>query len=255
LIEEVFMNIKKILIALSLIALPACAPQQSAIVLGGTNDGFSYTPSPTPGVAPDPALLEKVDIDGFIENASDYGLTGTTGATSVSFDKEKLELVLYLPMPGNIFFSIPQIGIPNHPDIIVGTEFDAVGTLRLKIRIPVKYVLKGINLKDGARLPSGEALPPTPAGSGELPGLAIEFPSQKLFLYIGVNSLGAYITLPDNVAHPLIPNITAKIKNKQKDIVGYLTYVSPKNGFQPGLFLGTRVPPKFAKFLEDYLGL
>lgn len=246
------MNLKKLAIGLLLVTLPACAPQQSSTtVTGGGNDGFSYTP---PTTTPDKALLEKVDLDGVIEESSN-SLTGQNGISSIAFDKEKMELVLYLPMPGSIFFTIPQSGVPNHPDIIISTEFDVSGTLRLKIRIPIKYVLMGINLKDGARLPSGEALPPTPAGSGELPGLALEFPSQKVYLYIGVNSLGAFITLPDNIAHLFIPNITAKIKNKQKDLIGYLTYVSPKNGFPPGLFLGTRVPPKFAKFLEDYLGL
>ncbi len=248
------MKLKTLALYTLLIVLPACAPKMdSSSQASGTNDGLGNLPGTH---VPDPALLEKVDINGMLEESSgSSGVFGAGGKMSLAFDKEKLELIVYINMPGSIMFWIPEAPLPSHPDIFVGTEFDGEGNLRVKFRIPVKYVLLGAQLKDGATLPSGEKLPPTPAGSGELPGLAIEMTSQRLYLYIGVNSLGAYVVLPQDIAHPLIPNITAKVKNKEKEIVGYLTYVSPKNGHRPGLFLGTRVPPKFAKFLEDYLGL
>ena len=248
------MNLKKLALYTLIVVLPACAPKMdSSSTAPATDDGQGQTPSAHVG---DPALLEKVDINGLLEDdASASRLFGNTGKMNLAFDKAKLELIVYINMPGSIMFWIPEAPLPNHPDIFVGTEFDGEGNLRVKFRIPVKYILMGANLKDGATLPSGEKLPPTPAGSGELPGLAIEMSSQRLYLYIGVNSLGAYVVLPQDIAHPLIPNITFKVKNKEKDVVGYLTYVSPKNGYRPGLFLGTRVPPKFAKFLEDYLGL
>lgn len=247
------MNLKKLALYTLIVVLPACAPKMdNSSSAPGTNDGQDNTPAHVG----DPALLEKVDINGMMEDdASASSLFGNTGKMNLAFDKEKLELIVYINMPGSIMFWIPEAPLPSHPDIFVGTEFDGEGNLRVKFRIPVKYILLGANLKDGATLPSGEKLPPTPAGSGELPGLAIEMTSQRLYLYIGVNSLGAYVVLPQDIAHPLIPNITFKVKNKEKEIVGYLTYVSPKNGYRPGLFLGTRVPPKFAKFLEDYLGL
>lgn len=248
------MKLKNLALYALIVVLPACAQQlDSSSSASGINDGQGNTPAAHVG---DPALLEKVDINGMLEDdTSASSLLGTTGKMNLAFNKEKLELLVYINLPGSVMFWIPEAPLPSHPDIFVGTEFDGEGNLRVKFRIPVKYILLGANLKDGATLPSGEKLPPTPAGSGELPGLAIEMTSQRLYLYIGVNSLGAYVVLPQDIAHPLVPNITFKVKNKEKEIVGYLTYVSPKNGYRPGLFLGTRVPPKFAKFLEDYLGL
>lgn len=248
------MKMNTLALCTALIMFAACAPKLTSTSSGSDiNDGQGNPPATH---TPDPALLEKVDINGMLEESSESsGIFGAGGKMSLAFDKAKLELIVFINMPGSIMFWIPEAPLPSHPDIFVGTEFDGEGNLRVKFRIPVRYVLAGANLKDGATLPSGEKLPPTPAGSGELPGLAIEMTSQRLYLYIGVNSLGAYVILPQDIAHPLIPNITAKVKNKEKEIVGYLTYVSPKNGHRPGLFLGTRVPPKFAKFLEDYLGL
>ena len=114
------MNLRKLAICMFLIVLPACAPQQSSSVASSGNDGLNYTPTPPPNKA----LLEKVDMDGVIEESSN-SLTGQNGISSIAFDKEKMELVLYLPMPGSVFFTIPPTGTPNHPDIIISTEVDA----------------------------------------------------------------------------------------------------------------------------------
>lgn len=244
-------NFKSLILVAAMMALPACAPSNDSPSSSG-QDGFNYQPG-----IDDPAkkeLLEKVEFDGVIEEST-ASITGTNGKTSLLFDKNRMLLIVLMPLPSNVMMYMPPTPIGGKGDIIASTEFDEEGNLRVRVEIPIKYVLGGINLTENAKLPSGEKLPPTPAGSGELPALRLEFPSHRLYLYIGVNALAVYITLPSDIVPGWLPNITAKIKNKQKDIVGYLTYVSPKFGYAPGLFLGTRVPPKYAKFLEDYLGL
>ncbi len=244
----------RFLIATVLIAslgLTACAPKSESPSNSG-QDGFGYQPG-----IDDPAdreLLEKVEFDGVISEST-ASITGTNGKTSLLFDKARMLLIVLMPLPSNVMMYMSPTPVGGNGEIIASTEFDEEGNLRIRVEIPIKYVLGGINLTENARLPSGEKLPPTPAGSGELPALRLEFPSHRLYLYIGVNAIGVYATLPHDIVPGWLPNITAKIRNKEKDIVGYLTYVSPKFGHSPGLFLGTRVPPKYAKFLEDYLGL
>lgn len=244
-------NVRNVFLLTAMMALFACAPSSEQPVSSG-QDGFNYQPG-----IDDPAkkeLLEKVEFDGVIAEST-ASITGTNGKTSLLFDKNRMMLIILMPLPSSIMMYMPPTPIGGKGDIIASTEFDEEGNLRVRVEIPIQYVLGGINLTENAKLPSGEKLPPTPAGSGELPALRLEFPSHRFYLYIGVNALGVYTTLPSDILPGWLPNITSKIKNKEKDIVGYLTYVSPKFGHPPGLFLGTRVPPKYAKFLEDYLGL
>jgi len=110
-----------------------------------------------------------------------------------------------------------------------------------------------------SRLPNGDPLPAMPAGQGELPSLGLSFPQNgntQVTVYIGINALGLYVTLPENAALPLPINITIPLKNKDKTkTFGFLTYVNAKNGYPPGLFLSTGVPNEVARVLEDYFGL
>ena len=163
-----------------------------------------------------------------------------------------------IPMPNGLIFS-PTGSFVNNPDIRFSPMFDSTGRMKLAVRVPVKYILRGVTEINPTRLPSGEALPAMPAGKDELPSLALQFPQNnniQLNLYIGINALALYMSLPSSSSLPVPFNITFPIKNKAKTVTsGYLTYVTAKNGYASGIFVSTIIPPSVARILEDHFHL
>ncbi|MFN3697624.1 MAG: hypothetical protein ACK4VO_09290 [Pseudobdellovibrio sp.] len=222
---------------------------------GNNNDqsGGSVTPIANP--------IDQIDLKSRVDDSGNTlsKLGGMNGALTFDFDKTRGEFIIMIPMPNGLVFT-PSGGFKNYPDITFGPIFDATtGKVKVAVRIPVKYVLKGINTIPAARLPNGDSLPAMPAGQGELPSLGLSFPQNgntQVFIYIGINALGLYVTLPDSAALPLPINITVPVKNKDKSkTYGFLTYVNAKSGHPPGLFVSTGVPNEVARVLEDYFGL
>lgn len=213
------------------------------------NSGNSDTTTPS-------APIDTVDLKGRVEDSK--GMLGFNGALAFDFDKVRGEFIIMVPMPSSMVFT-PSGAFKNYPDIKFGPIFDATGKMKMAIRIPIKYVLKGVNQIDPAKLPSGEDLPAMPAGQNELPSLGLNFPLNdniQMHLYIGVNALGFYLTLPNQASLPLPFNLTLPIKNKDKTKTnGYLTYVTAKNGHAAGIFVSTLIPANVARILEDYFHL
>lgn len=221
---------------------------------GQSGQGSTETPE-TPTTPSNPSI-DSVDMKSRVDDSSNK--MGFNGALAIDIDKSRGEFVIMLPMPSGVVFT-PSGTFNKYPDISFTPVFDGTGKMKMAVRVPIKYVLKGITTVPATRLPNGDPLPAMPAGQSELPALALTFPSHndtKINLYIGINAFGLYMTLPDKAALPLPINITLPIKNADKSkTYGYLTYVNAKNGHQPGLFISGAVPPEFARILEDHFGL
>ena len=226
----------------------------SKVEQGQSGQGSTETPE-TPTTPSNPSI-DSVDMKSRVDDSSNK--MGFNGALAIDIDKSRGEFVIMLPMPSGVVFT-PSGTFNKYPDISFTPVFDGTGKMKMAVRVPIKYVLKGITTVPATRLPNGDPLPAMPAGQSELPALALTFPSHndtKINLYIGISAFGLYMTLPDKAALPLPINITLPIKNADKSkTYGYLTYVNAKNGHQPGLFISGAVPPEFARILEDHFGL
>ena len=247
-------TLKTLTVMATLTATMACAPkgfqtQASSSAADQTQSGQGTTTNP-PAVT-----IDDVQMKSLVEDSNNQ--SGLGGSLAFDFDKVRGEFIIMVPLPTGILFT-PSGSFTNYPDITFGPIFDATGKMKVAVRVPVKYVIKGLAFGDPARLPNGDPLPAMPAGQGELPGLALNFPANntQVHLYIGINALGLFVTLPSNSALPIPFNFTLPLKSQDKTrTFGYLTYVTAKNGFPPGLFISTGVPASFARILEDYFHL
>ncbi len=249
-------NQMKVLIAiLAATVLTNCSPKafQAGVssVTGNENGGQSIgsAPSTTPTSKP----IDTVDMQGLVESTQ---APSYNKALTFDFDKKRGEFIIMIPFPSGVFFS-PSGSFPSHPDITYGPAMDAQGAEKLAVRIPIKYIIKGVSLLPTARLPNGDILPRMPQGYGELPSLALSFPSQnnmQVSLYLGVNAVGLFVTLPENIAIPFGFSFPVKSADKTKTF-GFLTYVPPKGIYPPGMFVSSIIPANVSRILEDYFHL
>lgn len=210
------------------------------------------TPGSTPAVTA-PAI-DSVQMKSYVEDNTN----GFNGALAFDLDKARGEFIIMVPLPAGMIFT-PSGSFTNYPDITFGPIFDAQGRMKIAVRVPVRYVLKGVQFGSPARLPNGDPLPAMPAGQGELPGLALTFPQNntQITLYIGINALGLFASLPQGSALDKMPfGFTLPLKSQDKTrTFGYLTFVPKKGTYDPGLFISTGVPASMARILEDYFKL
>lgn len=246
-----------LILILAAMVLTNCSPKgfQAAGVststsIGGNNGGLGGGVIPPVDNVTKP--IDTVNMQGMVEStqASSFNKTLT-----FDLDKVKGEFIIMIPFPAGFQFS-PSGSFSKYPDIHFGPAMDLNGNMKLAVRIPVKYIVKGINFLPAARLPNGDALPMMPSGYGELPSLALSFPANgtELSLYIGVNAVGLFVTLPENIAIPFGFTFPVKSADKSKTY-GFLSYVPPKGMYAPGMFVSTIVPPNVSRILEDYFKL
>lgn len=211
----------------------------------GNNNGDDYGNNPSP--------LDSLDLQGKVDgNDSTFG-----GALSFDFDKVTGEFIIMIPMPSGIPV-LPSGSFSKYPDITFSAIFDATGKLKMGVRIPIKYIIKGMGTLPAARLPNGNSLQSYMAsGNSELPSLGLSFPAHnnmEMYLYVGVNAIGLYVTLPTNAALPM--GVTLPIRNKDKTkTYGLLSYVPAKASYAPGLFVSAVIPASVSRILEDYFKL
>lgn len=249
-------KIYSLVLLVPIMTLMSCAKgqlesQSNLSSLTGGNTGSSITPPTT--ATPD---ISSLDLKGQVVDGSN--VLGSNGSLALDFDKTKGEFIIMVPMPSGMIFGATG-SFSQHSDIRFSPVYDATGKMKMAVRVPVHYVIKGLNTVQPTTLPSGEALPAMPAGLNELPSLGLSFPLQnnvKLHLYVGVNALGLFMTIPQDTHFQLPINITVPVKTKDKSkTLGYVTYVSPKNNFEGGLFVSTTIPATVARVLEDYFKL
>ena len=205
----------------------------------GSQDGLSAPLTSQP-------ISDKIDVSSFISGGS-YDKLQT-----VALDRVKKDLLLRMPLGTNIFITTGSGSVSTrYPDITFETEMSADGTAYITLRIPLKYVLRGVTGINPQRLPNGDPLPMIP--SGELPSLGFTINNQnkvKLYVYLGVDIVGLYVESPFN---PYI-GITVPIKNQAgTKYVGYFSTVPAKSTFQGGFFLSFQLPPDLATLLDKYI--
>ncbi len=219
-----------------------------ALTASKTNGATTTSPDTT-GLPVDP--IAHLDFKGRVESSD-----STNDALAFDFDKTRGEFIIMIPMPSGILFS-PSGSFSMYPDITFSPLIDSSGRMKFAVRVPIKYVIKGATSLPPSRLPNGDDLPAMPAGYRELPSLGLSFPQQnntQITLYIGVNAVGLFVSLPNNTALPF--GFTLPIKNSDKTrTLGFLSYVPKKGTFTPGLFVSSLVPPNMARILEDYFHL
>ncbi len=241
---------------LAVVTLTNCSPNgfssSSFTPSSNSNNSFDSGGGTSPSTNPAADAVAKLDLQGQVDsNNATFG-----NALTFDFDKVRGEFIVMIPMPSGVFFT-PVGSFSKYPDITFSPLIDATGKMKFAVRIPVKYIVKGAAFLPPAALPNGDTLPAMPQGYGELPSLAISFPQQnntQVSLYMGVNAIGLYVTLPTNAALPIGFTIPVKSKDKTKTF-GYLTYVPAKGAFAPGLFVSSIIPPAVSKVLEDYFKL
>ena len=248
--ERGFMKtqIKLSVLLVSLVFLTNCSKGQIQHSLLGNNPNTANDGQggviPTPGIDP----VSQLDFKGRVESSD-----ANNNALAFDFDKTRGEFIIMIPMPSGMLFT-PSGSFNSRPDITFSPIIDSTGRMKFAVRVPVKYILKGATFLPPASLPNGDPLPAMPAGYGELPSLALSFPQHnntQITLYIGINAVGLFITLPDKLAIPFGFQLPIKNSDKSKTF-GYMSYVPKKVDFAPGLFISTLIPPSMARILEDH---
>ncbi|MBC7420528.1 MAG: hypothetical protein H7328_07335 [Bdellovibrio sp.] len=223
--------------------------QASTSFDSGNNGGLDNPTNPNQPAA-DP--LTKIDLKGRVDSDN----SSYSKALAFDFDKIRGEFIIMVPFPSGVMFT-PAGSFSKYPDITFSPIIDAEGRMKFAVRIPVKYIIKGSGFLPPTSLPNGDALPAMPQGYGELPSLGLNFPAHdntQVTLYIGVNAVGLFVTLPPKAALPFKFSFPIKNADKSKTF-GYLSYVPAKGTYPPGMFVSTIIPPSVSRILEDYFHL
>lgn len=228
--------------------------------LGCTKGGFSTNLSgsntdSSSGNGGLSAPLNQQPVPQSIDISSSISTGTYSGLQSISIDRNAKAIILRVPLGPNIFITVSNGEVAQYPGVTYTTEVDANGTAYLTLRVPLKYVLHGVNGIDPLKLPNGDPLPMIP--SGELPGLGLSIDTKnnvKLYVYIGVDAVGVYVETPMDVGIPF--TFTVPVKNKDKtEVVGYFSMIPPKpNGAaQGGFFLSFQLPAQVSALLDKYV--
>lgn len=177
-----------------------------------------------------------------------------SGVQVISIDKTTKELVLGLPMPANPYLDGATIDfpIPELPGAHVALEPIATGGSTLVLRVPLKDLIKGVDLGDPQKLPNGDPLPAVPSGS--LPEVAVQLTNLgkdiKATIYAGVNQLGVFVNTPFN---PYI-RMTLPIRNEDGTKTwGYFSSIPAKLNNDGGFFISVHIPDDIARIIDDNL--
>lgn len=197
---------------------------------------------PGPSLPGDP--WEKVDLDGTVS----AGIFGKHKVIDV--DKIRNLLLISIPLPINPFGGMVSLPLPQAPDIEVGVE-QSGSSYALVMKVPLKYIVKGVQFADAGKLPNGNPLPGVPGG--ELPrlGLKIFKNANEAYLYLGKGAVAVFVPTPK--FNPYV-NLTFPIKNKsQRKIIGYFASVAQQNPYAGGFFLSVVLPDDIQRAIDDII--
>lgn len=196
-------------------------------------------PIPQPG-------WENVALEGTVDGGS------ANGVLALQIDPKEQTLILTFPLP----LSGPIVSFEHAklPGVKIISVFNANGTQAIAFVIPLKYIVKKLQITpDISKLPNGDPLPGFPAS--EVAGLGMEFPAakdRKIYTYLGVDAVAFFLELPKISTPPdIIGNFILPIKNESKTkIVGYIGYVLPKGNFKGGAYIAAKLPTELARYIE-----
>lgn len=236
---------KTALLAATLFLVSACSKgfdsSGGGSTSGGSDNGSQGTDGGSTGAA-----IDSVDMKGYSSGGE------SEGALVVDFDKVSKVIIVSVPITlGGLGLSI-NVTHPKYPDIQFYTYPDNNGMNRLAVRVPAKYILRGIQLGTPTTLPNGQIIPFL---GGELPSTSVDVDinkKSKAYLYIGSGAVALYIS------HASIPeylSVYHSIRNKAGTKVIGSVGVAQKTAVGPGGFVvSMKIPPQFAKIIDDYIG-
>jgi hypothetical protein len=194
-----------------------------------------------------------------IDPWSQVDLVGTVSAGPlgkhqvIDVDKVNNLLLIKIPVPGNLFgggmFSIP---IPQVPGMDIGIDQDlTTGQYYIVAKIPLSYLVHGVQFASPDHLPNGKPLPGVPGG--ELPKIGLNLTKNPMYLYLGKGAVGIFVPTPQ-FSQYLILDLTFPIKNKsQRKTIGYFAVVSKTPQDSGGFFLSVVLPPEIQRIIDDII--
>lgn len=235
----------------------------AGIILSGCSSGFSpgsqSGPSQSASNAPAGNTGPVIPADPW-QGANMNGKVGggRFGDMPVlRIDKVAKEIVVSLPMPANPYIDGIglQVPIEQLPGARAGIEPISGGGSALVLRVPLHYLIKGVDFLPANRLPNGDPLPAIP--DGELPSLAIQLnniKNIKATVYLSVQTIAVFVNTPfDPLIYLQLP-IKSELGTRTW---GYLTTIPAKKAPQTpadgGFFLGIQIPDDLARIIDDNL--
>ncbi|MBL7669556.1 MAG: hypothetical protein JNM39_03650 [Bdellovibrionaceae bacterium] len=205
-------------------------------------------PNPPPSDSKQ-AIPGSVDVSSFISG-------GTFDKMQVvEIDPIRKDLIFRLPLGMNQFILVNSGELPDFPGITFRTEILPNGQARLALRVPLKYVLRGVKHLDPKKLPNGDPLPGVP--SGEMPGLALTLDSTnkvQMALYLGADFVAIFVESPFDPTISLQFPIKNANGNKYVGSFGIIAAKeTPAKSFQGGFFLSYQLLPEFSSILDKYV--
>lgn len=195
-----------------------------------------------------PDLWKGIDTSG--QGSANLLLLGTY---TQSFDIDPVTgmLSVKIDLPGNIFGGSISYPIQEIPGASVAIQLDPVsGKWQLAFNIPLSALVKGVGPVGPKTLPNGDTLPGVPGGEPPKLGVHVTRGKVDMYIYGSVKYFALFVPTP-TLNKYLLLDLNFPIKNKAKTkIVGYFATVSPKRGFDSGLYLSVVFPPELSALLD-----
>ena len=171
----------------------------------------------------------------------------------LEIDKVNKLLIVHLPISANPFLDGLQLTSPisEIPGAILIVGPNAAGKTEVTLKVPLSYVLRGVDILPSTKLPNGDDLPAV--ADGELPSVAVQLSKLgniNATVYLAPSVVGLYVNSPIN---PYL-QLTFPIRNKAKTKTwGYFSTVPAKGNFQGGFFISIALPDDLARLIDDVL--
>lgn len=229
--------------------IASCSPScNTSAGAGGAGD--STDPGKVPsGTNEASEAWKSLEVDGAVNG----GLADRRQVLAI--DKVNKELIVRLPIVGGVILggAMAEIPLQQLPGARLALESSTDGTSALALRIPLRYVLYGVDFLPPSRLPNGDKLPQIP--SGELPSFAIQLSqltNSRATVYLAPSVVGLYVSIPLIIV-PI--QVTVPIRNQARTrTFGYFTVVPEKKGVADGgVFISIALPDDLARIIDDNL--
>jgi hypothetical protein len=214
----------------------------------GFDPGKNSSSSLTPDMDDAGLAWKELQVDGNVSG-------GSFDKTSVvAIDKNSNELIVRLPMMANPFLDGMTLSapVPQIPGASLGLESLPQGGSALALRVPLAYILRGVQFLPPSRLPNGDPLPAIP--SGELPSTAVQLNSSKNIkatIYLAPTVIGVFVNTPFD---PFI-RLTFPVRNAARTRTwGYFSSIPAKApNHDGGFFVSIALPDDIARVIDDHL--
>ncbi len=174
-------------------------------------------------------------------------------------DGENASVVLNFPVPQEtLSHSFPATPIHALPGSSLSFTKRNDDQTQFRLVLPLKYVVREMNLPIYERLPSGDPLPFMPAR--DIKGFSIALPDGhgiRVHFYFALNSFAAFIEIPEIAEIPFAPiymGFPAYNRSKAR-VGGFLGLFGRKGNNSAGTFLAIRIPDDIATIVDRLIGV